>query len=386
MIEKRSGERGGKWGEKRLTGMAGNTVHSTVFQNVKDREDDNMANENVPSPDPIRSNDQILPFSAWLDKDWFTLDVNLLREALEITPIDQAHQFESPPLGNEIMDFMNELGSPKGLYFVLRMVVNNLYQPWRAILSMINQCLTGKTSVYDRPRYPAIHNFVTDKANLGIATKKDKKIKHHVIPYCRFTKLIVCYLGRKHNINQRSGCSFNMVEDDHCLGNLKFVPKGEEDKVFGMPFSKELITNNIRNAPYYNTYFEIVAKHDHKITAEEGGKKKYLAKHPSAEWLFVNQPQTSTTDQYIFQRWFPVTGEASIGPSAQPEDATSANIVRNTPSPIDEKTSAKTDKINNEGDTKILNIGEEQGDNVATKLDLEEKTVEIDEGQAGSDH
>nr|GFA40493.1 reverse transcriptase domain-containing protein [Tanacetum cinerariifolium]GFA40970.1 reverse transcriptase domain-containing protein [Tanacetum cinerariifolium] len=40
MMEKRSGERGRKWWEKRLTGMAGNTVHITVFQNVKDREDD----------------------------------------------------------------------------------------------------------------------------------------------------------------------------------------------------------------------------------------------------------------------------------------------------------------------------------------------------------
>ncbi|GJZ16956.1 retrovirus-related pol polyprotein from transposon TNT 1-94 [Tanacetum coccineum] len=47
-----------------------------------------------------------------LDKGWFTLDANLLREALEITPVDQAHQFESPPSGNAIMDFVNELGYP----------------------------------------------------------------------------------------------------------------------------------------------------------------------------------------------------------------------------------------------------------------------------------
>nr|GEV53170.1 hypothetical protein [Tanacetum cinerariifolium] len=60
---------------------------------------------------------------------------------------------------------------------------------------------------------------------------------------------------------------------------------------------------------------------------------------------------------------------------------TSANIVHDTPSPTD----AETDKTNSEGDTKILNIGEEQRENVADKVDLEEKTVEIDEGQAVSD-
>ncbi|GKC31605.1 hypothetical protein Tco_1038899 [Tanacetum coccineum] len=87
-----------------------------------------MANENVPTPAPIRSDDQILPFAAWvpigksnffldlqknfqLDETRFVLDANLLREALEITPIDQAHQFVSPSSGDAIMDFVNELGT-----------------------------------------------------------------------------------------------------------------------------------------------------------------------------------------------------------------------------------------------------------------------------------
>ncbi|GKD85533.1 hypothetical protein Tco_1356687, partial [Tanacetum coccineum] len=136
-----------------------------------------MADENVPALAPTRSDDQILPFAAWmpigksnyvldlqkkqknlifhisvdilhninffrafttsalvpaiyiqqfwntltyeaktgaysfqLDETRFILDANLLREALEITPIDQAHQFMSPPSGDVIMDFVNELG------------------------------------------------------------------------------------------------------------------------------------------------------------------------------------------------------------------------------------------------------------------------------------
>nr|GEU30606.1 retrovirus-related Pol polyprotein from transposon TNT 1-94 [Tanacetum cinerariifolium] len=76
---------------------------------------DKMADENVLAQAPTRSDDQILPFAAWntltheakigtysfeLDKTRFILDANLLREALEITPIDQAHQFMSPPLAS----------------------------------------------------------------------------------------------------------------------------------------------------------------------------------------------------------------------------------------------------------------------------------------------
>ncbi|GJU82140.1 hypothetical protein Tco_1284505 [Tanacetum coccineum] len=140
-----------------------------------------MADENVPAPAPTRSDDQILPFAAWvpirksnyvldlqkkqknpifhisvdilqntnffrafttsasvpaiyiqqfwntityeaktgaynfqLDKTRFVLDANLLRENLEIKPTDQARQFVSPPSGDAIMNFVNELGYTKG--------------------------------------------------------------------------------------------------------------------------------------------------------------------------------------------------------------------------------------------------------------------------------
>ncbi|GKA19349.1 hypothetical protein Tco_0699264 [Tanacetum coccineum] len=340
-----------------------------------------------------------------LDKDWFILNTNLLREALEITPIVQAHQFESPPSGDAIMDFVNALGYPEEIHFVSRMVVNNLYQPWRAILLMINQCLTCMTSGFDRPRYPVLQ----------------------------------------------------MLWDDHHLGNLKFIPKGEEDEVFGMQIPKELITDNTRNAPYYNAYLEMVAKHNHKIAAEEGGKKKStfkanqpkkpattkqskpvsskqskpaLAKQPKpvkdkstkpspvkkvgkeqAQPEPKPEPQGEEVD-YDLQRVIQMSLESSQppvggvafrkhalgithklltvegkgkGPFVQPEDDTSANIVRDTLSPTNSEIGAETDKTNSEGDTEILNIGKEQGEDVANKVDLEEKTAEINEGQAGSD-
>ncbi|GJW51316.1 hypothetical protein Tco_0092667 [Tanacetum coccineum] len=165
---------------------------------------------------------------------------------------------------------------------------------------MINQCLTSKTFGHGRPRYPvlqmlwgittstnvdfselmweefvqAIQTFLTDKANLGSSTKKGRKDKPRVIPFCQFTKLIICHLGRIHNIHQRSTSPFHLAEEDLRLGNLKFVPKGEEDEVFRMPIPNELISNNIRNAPYYNAYLEMVAKHDQKVAAEKEGKNK----------------------------------------------------------------------------------------------------------------
>ncbi|GJW50793.1 hypothetical protein Tco_0092144 [Tanacetum coccineum] len=370
---------------------------------------------------------------------------------------------------------------------------------------MINQCLTGKTFGFDRPRYSvlqmlwgiitrtnvdyaklmweefvqAIQTFLADKANLGIPTKKGKKTKPHVIPSCRFTKLHIYYLGRIHNIHQRSGSPLNLAEDDLSLGNIKFVPKGETDEVFGMQIPKEQITDNIKNAPYYNAYLEMVAKHDYKITAEKGGKKKPATtkqlkpkpvKEKSTKPAPAQKPKVSQEkplkpspvkkvskgkvgkvrkgksgfqlvdeeeqverepepepqgegEEYDIERAiqmslesFQAPGQAPVGGVAICEPVVEATrqlpvvegkgkaiatdeqaaqslldlhkpkkTIHNTPSPIDAETGAATDKTNSEGDTEILNIGEEQGEDVADKVNLEEKTAEIDEGQAGSD-
>nr|GEX30874.1 histone deacetylase 14 [Tanacetum cinerariifolium] len=89
-----------------------------------------------------------------------------------------------------------------------------------------------------------------------------------------------------------------MTKDGHRLVNLKFVPKGEEDEVFGMQIPKELITNNIRIAPYYKAYLEMVAKRDHKITAEEGGMKKSAAKaDQSKKHAIAKQPKPVSSKQ-----------------------------------------------------------------------------------------
>ncbi|GJX20510.1 hypothetical protein Tco_0223187 [Tanacetum coccineum] len=127
--------------------------------------------------------------SASLDETRFILDANLLRKALEITPIDQAHQFVSPSLSDAIKDFVNEL------------------------------------EYTEEEFVQAIQTFLIDKANLGSPTKKDRKDKPHVIPYCRFTKLIIYHLGRKHNIHQRSASPFHLAEED-----LTLAEKGEKKK------------------------------------------------------------------------------------------------------------------------------------------------------------
>nr|GEU47162.1 retrovirus-related Pol polyprotein from transposon TNT 1-94 [Tanacetum cinerariifolium] len=130
---------------------------------------DTMADMNISASDvpadqapaiapPTRTNDQIFHtangcLSARLDEQWFNLHKDILRDVLQITPINDNDPFVAPPSSDAFIEYVNTLGYPCTLRNMSAMFVNDLYQPWRAIFSMINMCLTGKTAGHDRPRH-----------------------------------------------------------------------------------------------------------------------------------------------------------------------------------------------------------------------------------------
>ncbi|GJU42011.1 hypothetical protein Tco_1194968 [Tanacetum coccineum] len=364
-----------------------------------------------------------------MDELWFTLDVDLLRSALGITPKDSAHPFVAPPAGDLVIDFVNNLGYPEELQFARLQVVTD---PDTQFFRYCGGVVTGTNIDYAELIWEefvqAIKTFFSDAANLKVPTKKPKP---HVIPYCRFTKLIICYLAGRHNIHKRPQSPLHITADDYSLGNLKFVPKGELDEkyldmVARKPRQATTMTDEEggkKKAPPADeepqSVFEPQVEDDEynlqrgiqmslesfqapvggvairepdsgitqKLPVVEGKGKGIAFDELAAQSLLdLQKPKKkSTTDQYIFQRRTLVTQDASTRPSAQPQDDTSANVVHDTPSPADAKTGADMEKSNSEADTEILNVGEEQGEDVFNTVALEERTVEIDEGQAGSD-
>nr|GEY02930.1 copia protein [Tanacetum cinerariifolium] len=218
-----------------------------------------------------------------LNEQWFKLSVDLLRKALDITPVDPDHPFESPPDGDAVMDFVNQLG---------------------------------------------------------------------------FTKVINYYLGNKHNIHQRPESAMHITRDDFLLENLKFVPKGENDEVFGMDIPAHLITDDIRRSPYYQQYMDL-RKPFLKLIDEE--KEVHHEPEPQDEEtdvdlkralklsLDLSQPQGQSKDEDAdlelalkmkeIQRLPDVAGkvthDATTGPSSQHQDDTSKKVIQETSPPSD---------------------------------------------------
>ncbi|GKB26818.1 retrovirus-related pol polyprotein from transposon TNT 1-94 [Tanacetum coccineum] len=99
---------------------------------------------------------------------------------------------------------------------------NDMFQPWRALTTVINLCLTGKTSGFERPRALVLQILwgIINQAHIDYAER-----------------ILV----------------------------LRGEPNGKS--LFAIP--NDLITDDIRGEQYYNDYLEKVAKHQRYLAGEE---------------------------------------------------------------------------------------------------------------------
>ncbi|GJU39239.1 hypothetical protein Tco_1192196 [Tanacetum coccineum] len=94
-----------------------------------------------------------------------TLQVTL--DALKLTPFYKAFEisadvpkiymqefwiFEEPPLKDEILSFIRDLGHTGEIKFLSDVNVNHMHQPWRSFVAIINKRLSGKTTALESLR------------------------------------------------------------------------------------------------------------------------------------------------------------------------------------------------------------------------------------------
>nr|GEU73461.1 retrovirus-related Pol polyprotein from transposon TNT 1-94 [Tanacetum cinerariifolium] len=223
---------------------------------------DTMADVNVNAPaeqahaqfwDTIRYDRDIARYICQLDEQWFDLTKDTLRDALRITPVNNNNPFSFPPTPDALINFVNNLGYSKVIRSLSPVVTNDMFQPWRALTTIIKLCLTGKTLGFERPR--------------ALGKMKANPI---MIPSIKFTKMIIYHLQSKHKFYPRSDSPLHLPYEEYILGYLKFSSKGTKQEVFEMPILNELIIANIQGEQYYKEYLEKVAKHQRYLAAEEG--------------------------------------------------------------------------------------------------------------------
>ncbi|GJT37630.1 hypothetical protein Tco_0937495 [Tanacetum coccineum] len=255
-----------------------------------------MADMNIPANDvpaeqapaiapPIRIDDQILPqfwdticydsttgmYRCQLDEQWFNLHKEIIRDALQITLTNNNDPFVAPPSSEIVIEYVNTLEYPSTLKNVSAMSINSIYQPWRAILSMINMCLTGKTARYDRPRHPVLQIL------WGIIHRSN-----------------IDYDGRE---------------------------------IFEMPIPDALLTDVTKRAPYYGKYLEHVAKYQQYLNEERSkAGEEGVTKSPKATKVIKPKAakQTKPSAPKAAKVTKPADDKAPKQTSSQPPKSTSA--------------------------------------------------------------
>ncbi|GJX82488.1 retrovirus-related pol polyprotein from transposon TNT 1-94 [Tanacetum coccineum] len=157
--------------------------------------------------DTIQYDNKTESYNYHLDEQWFDLTKDTLRDALQITPVDTNNAFSSPPTPDALI---------------------------KALTTVINLCLTGKTSGFERPRASVLQILwgIVNRAHINYAERM-------------FTKLIVYYLQSKHKFHPRPGSPLYLPNEEPVLGYLKFSAKGTKREVFGIPILNDLITDDI---------------------------------------------------------------------------------------------------------------------------------------------
>nr|GEU32303.1 retrovirus-related Pol polyprotein from transposon TNT 1-94 [Tanacetum cinerariifolium] len=155
------------------------------------------------------------------------LDLEAFREMLHISPRIPSQSFAELQFKEEILEFLRFLGHSDEIRHLTDVNVNKLYQPWRSFASVINKCLTGKSSGIDSFRlsqaqilWGLYYRSNVDYAYLiwedcvyQVEHKNQKRSNDMYYP--RFTKVVIDYfMTRKPSIPRRNRINWHYVRDD----------------------------------------------------------------------------------------------------------------------------------------------------------------------------
>nr|GEX82064.1 hypothetical protein [Tanacetum cinerariifolium] len=119
---------------------------------------------------------------------------------LQILPKLPGQKFEDPLFEKAILSFIRDLGHTEEIKVLSDVNVNHMYQPWRSFATIINKCLSGKTTGHDSLRlsraqiiWGMYHNKNADYVyllweDLVYQVENKNSMKNNEMCYPRFTK------------------------------------------------------------------------------------------------------------------------------------------------------------------------------------------------------
>nr|GEX42101.1 hypothetical protein [Tanacetum cinerariifolium] len=223
-------------------------------------------------------------------------------EMLHICPRIHGQSFDELPFEEEILNFIRFFGHSATIRTLTDININKLYQPWRSFATIINKCLTGKSSGYDSFRlsqaqilWGLYHKRNIDYAFLiwedfmyQVEHKNHKKSNEMYYP--RFTKVIIHYfMSKDPSILRRNKINWHYVRDDFIFSMIKVVSRHQNTQQYDAMLPIELTNDEIRNTKAYKEYYAFA-------TGEATPKPKASARRKrSGSDTSITPPSATTT-------------------------------------------------------------------------------------------
>nr|GFA98347.1 hypothetical protein [Tanacetum cinerariifolium] len=197
-----------------------------------------------------------------IDTKKSVLDLEDFREMLHISPRIPNLSFAELPTEEEILDFLRFLGHSHEIRYLTDVNVNKLYQPWRSFASVINKCLTGKSSGVDSFRlsqaqmlWGFYHRINIDFAYLiwdYFMTRKPSISRRNIINWHYVRDDALFYTIK---VVLRHQTTWHYVRDDVLFSTIKVVSRHQTTQQYGAILLIELTTDEIRNSNAYKEYY-----------------------------------------------------------------------------------------------------------------------------------
>ncbi|GKE79145.1 hypothetical protein Tco_1545265 [Tanacetum coccineum] len=205
-----------------------------------------------------------------IDKKRFFVNVEVLREILNIFPKVSGKEFDEPPTKEEALSFIRKLGHSGEIRYITDVVVDHLHQPWRIFASIINKYICGKVSGLDKIRLSRFHILwgMYYKKNLDFVALIWEDLAYQIdnidlkkqdnMFYPRFKKIIIHhFLTKDKFISWRNKMFMHTARDDSVLGTMRFISRHTDTQVYGAILPQAMTNQALLDSDAYKTYYAI---------------------------------------------------------------------------------------------------------------------------------
>nr|GEX13014.1 hypothetical protein [Tanacetum cinerariifolium] len=170
------------------------------------------------------------------------VNLEYFREMLHICLRLPNQTFDELRFKEEILAFLRYLGHNGEIRKITDVNINKLHQPWRSFATVINKCLSRKSTGYDSLRL--------SRAQILWGMYQERT----------FTKVIIhFFITKDPSILRRNKVNWHYVRDDQMFTTIKLVSRHQNTQQFGAILPIELKNKDIRNFAAYKEYYAIAS-------------------------------------------------------------------------------------------------------------------------------